>query len=293
MKTLLSFCLMALLFCASTLNAQQQYTVDGQSYTLKTEIEGTLTLLWNTIDGEYRYFSKKGSDIVELKNTRTTGKYQEEYKEVLRQQTADASMNVDKVKLTLGGLKKFMIDYNKRKDPNYTVVSESIQLKTRLGIFGGVSNNIFTLNPDNTLLPVAGIDFEIIDDVRLRRHAVVVRFKQTFKNSDYNFSSSQFSINYRFKFVKTEKFDVFANVKFVTFSHIDREVVRTDPDTGVMTIESISGGDFQAPATFGLGADVALGKGYITFNYNDIFGLGVDSNGEFPADFTLGYKFNL
>jgi len=36
-----------------------------------------------------------------------------------------------------------------------------------------------------------------------------------------------------------------------------------------------------------------LGNGYLFFTYNDIVGLGIDSNGEFPVDFTLGYKFNL
>ena len=54
-----------------------------------------------------------------------------------------------------------------------------------------------------------------------------------------------------------------------------------------------SGSDFSAPITFGLGADYKVGNGYITFNYNDIVGLSVDSNGEFPIDFTFGYKFNL
>ena len=61
--------------------AQETFEVDGSSYSLKTEVDGTLTLLWNTIDGEYRYFAKKGSAITELKNTKTNRRYQEEYKE--------------------------------------------------------------------------------------------------------------------------------------------------------------------------------------------------------------------
>ena len=76
MKTLLSLTLLFFLLAISTIHGQEQYTVNGKQYTLKTEAEGTITLLWNTIEGEYRYFSKKGLDIQELKNSRIDGKYQ-------------------------------------------------------------------------------------------------------------------------------------------------------------------------------------------------------------------------
>ena len=58
-------------------------------------------------------------------------------------------------------------------------------------------------------------------------------------------------------------------------------------------IKNITGTDYNVPLTFGLGADYKVGNGYITFNYNDIVGLNVDSNKEFPANLTLGYKINL
>ena len=295
MKYLQSLCVVLMLLCFMDTNAQQQYTVDGQQYSLKTEVEGTLTLLWNTINGEYRYFSKKGSEIVELKNTRSGGNYQEEYKETLRLQT-DGSASTDDIKLTKGSLSRFFDDYNRSVDPNYTSNKSSIELKFRFGAFAGVSNSIFTMNPQNTLLPVAGVDLEMIDEVKLKRHALVLRFKQTFENSDYKYSASQFSLNYRFKFVKTQTFDIFVNGKFVSYTHVSREfiVVEDNGAGGTITrIETASGGDIQAPATFGLGADVALGNGFLTFNYNDIVGIGVDSNGEFPVDFTVGYKFKL
>ncbi len=74
MKTLLSFALVSLFLIVTKTNAQDQYTVDGKQYSLFTEIEGPLTLLWNTVDGEYRYFSKKGDVILELTNTKVDGK---------------------------------------------------------------------------------------------------------------------------------------------------------------------------------------------------------------------------
>src|SRR5690606_19092100 len=99
MKSLLAIFGMLFLLFAGTLQAQQQYTIDGQTYTLNTGVEGSLTLLWNTIDGEYRYFSKKGDAIEELKNTKQNGDYQEEYKAILKRQTSDAVISTEKVNL--------------------------------------------------------------------------------------------------------------------------------------------------------------------------------------------------
>jgi len=294
MKSLLSIFVLIFLLSAGSVQAQQQYTVDGQTYTLNTEVEGTLTLLWNTINGEYRYFSKKGNDIVELKNTKQDGDYQEEYKQTLQQQTNDAPVSTEKVKLTLPSLHVFFVEYNKKKDPNYSEMETSIDLQFRLGAFVGVTNSVYTLNPTNELQPIGGIDLELIENVKLRRHSLVFRFKQTFESSEYKYSASQFSLNYRFKFVRTSKFDAFINTKFAALTFSKRElvyVIETDPPTAV--IDNKSGSDFNAPITFGIGADYKVGNGYITFNYNDIVGLNVESNDEFPVDFTLGYKFNL
>ncbi|MDC8001728.1 hypothetical protein POV26_11825 [Aequorivita todarodis] len=292
MKSLLSLFVLFLLLSAGTLQAQQQYTVDGQTYTLHTEVEGTLTLLWNTVDGEYRYFSKKGNDIQELKNTKQNGDYQEEYKETLKQQTSDAVVSTENVKLTLPSLSAFFVEYNKKKDPNFVEEKKSVQLDFRLGAFAGMSNSIYTENPTNALQPVAGIDLELVDAVKLKRHAMVLRFKQTFESSDYKYSASQFSLNYRFKFVKTPKFDAFVNAKFAALTFSSREYT-VIPFGGPAQVYKESGSDFNAPVTFGIGADYKVGNGYITFSYNDIVGLNVESNDEFPVDFTLGYKFNL
>tara|TARA_R110002124_G_scaffold120895_6_gene278962 strand:+ start:20931 stop:21806 length:876 start_codon:yes stop_codon:yes gene_type:complete len=291
MKTLLSFFLVTFLFIAFS-HAQQQYTIDGKEYSLYTEVDGPLTLLWNSIDGEYRYFSKKDNEIVELKNTKSSKGYQEEYKAVLTQQTAGTTMNLPDVKLTLAGLRDFVVQYNKRVDPNYTYESKKVQLETRLGVFAGVTNTVYNINPDNTLLPVLGVDLELYDNDQLRRHAVVFRFKQTLGNSDYDFNASQLSLNYRFKFVATSTFDLFVNAKFVSYNYIKRDVDYIS-DTGQPATVSGSGGELQAPVAFGIGADVALLGGHLTFTYNDFVALGLESESEFPVDFSLGYKIGL
>ena len=68
-RILFLFCFITTLISYS----QQEYTIDGQTYILKTEVKGPINLLWNSIDNEYRYFIKKGSSITELKNTKKNG----------------------------------------------------------------------------------------------------------------------------------------------------------------------------------------------------------------------------
>ena len=294
MKNLLSYSLLVFLLFASPLISQENYTIDGEQLNLKTEVDGTITLLWNTINGTYRYFIKKGNAISELKNTRVEKKYKEEYKQVLQENTNDVSISADKVKLTTASLKSFFVEYNTLKDSNYSVEEKSIQLKLRLGAFVGGTNSVYSENPDNKFLPTLGFDFEIVDDNILKRHSLVFQFKQTFETSDYKFSSSDFSLNYRFKFIKKQKIDVYINTKFAGYSHVTREeLVPVEEDEGEFEIKSVSSDDFQAFANFGLGVDYALGNGYLFFVYNDIVSLTNDTNGEFPLDFTLGYKLNL
>jgi len=290
MKSLLLF-VFGFLLLTTSVHSQQQYTVDGNTYTLKTEVEGSLTLLWNTIDGEYRYFSKKENEILELKNTKQEGRYQEEFKQVLQKQTADVNISTEKVNLTLPSLHTFFAEYNTLRNPSYTETKKNIDLQFRLGAYVGVTNSVYTDNVDNTLQGVGGLELEMIDAVKLRRHAMVLGFRHTFESSDHKYSASQFSLNYRFKFIKTPKLDVFLNAKFATFTFFKKEITYIKNE--ITVTENESGSDFNAPLTFGIGADYKVGNGYITFNYHDIVGLNVDSNKEFPIDFSLGYKFNL
>lgn len=291
MKTLRSFLIAASLLCTTLIWSQESHTVDGQTYTLKTEVDGTLDLLWNIIDEEYRYFVKKDNTIVELKNTKVDGRYQEEYKATLTELTTDNPTDVSNTNFTLPGLEAFFNAYNAKVNSDFVAKDKSVELALRLGVFGGVSNTIFFINPQNTIIPTAGVEFEITDLERLRRHGIVFRFKQAFAGSDYDFSSSELSLNYRFKFVKSDIVDVFINTKIASYIYVSRNVVDTTKDPP--EVYSGSGGDIRVPGAFGIGADIALANGFITFAYNDIVALGLDNNGEFPIDFTLGYKFSF
>ena len=278
------------------LNAQTaSYTVNGTELELRTDVKGSLTLLWNVIDQEYRYFIKKNDVIVEIINEKSGKKYTDSYKQQLDALTQDFPVNSDKTKLTLASLRKFVNTYNTQADPNYVSNSTVSKLDFRLGGFAGITNSIFTDNPENTSNSQLGVDFEISDLVALPRHSVVVQYKQTLSSEEFDFNSSQFSLNYRFKFVKSEKIDVFLNTKLVTYTRSSRGDTETDiEEEGEGEFRGINdGGNFQGPILFGLGADIALGKGFLTLNYHDAYSFFLDDNGEFPVDVSIGYKFNL
>jgi len=292
MKNLLLYPLLAFSLFAGSLFAQETYTVAGEQLPLKTEVDGSISLLWNVIDGDYRYFIKKDNHIIELTNTKADGDYQEEYKQVLQAQTSDKDISEDKVKLTTASLSEYFNAYNKMADPNFIASENNINLKTRLGAFVGITNSIYSLNPTNQTLPTLGLDFEIVDNNLLKRHSIVFRFKQIFESSEYKYSSSQLSLNYHFKFIKKERLDVFITTKIAGYESITKEVmVIVNYDT--VNLVSVTNDNFQGLFNFGFGADYALGNGYLSFSYNDIVSITQDSNGEFPLDFTLGYKLNL
>lgn len=287
MKTFKNVLILFTLLFSATLVAQENYSVNGNTYSLKTEVEGSLTLLWNVIDNEYRYFAKKGNETVELKNTRIDGKYQEEYKQTLIQLTADYPVDASKTNLTLVGLRSYFNKYNKLADANYVERSNSVDLETRLGAFGGISNNTSTTNSENAFAPLLGVEFEITDNVVLKRHSIVVQFRHSFTAEDFDLTFSQFALNYRFKFIQNDRLSVFAQAKMVTltFSKFDK-----NNSEGLQDLTNTS---VNTPIGLGLGLDYKLGNGFITFGINDLVSPGLDTNDEFSVDVTLGYKFIL
>ncbi|WP_203295345.1 hypothetical protein [Luteirhabdus pelagi] len=278
--------------------SQETYTFGNETLTLNKEVDGPISLLWTTENDTYRYFLQKDAFITELKNEKVDGVYTEEYKDVLQKATDDGNVSTEDLKLTLPSLREFFNTYNSQVSTEFVASDPGVAVTWRLGPLAGITNSIFSENPDNIYLPTVGFELELLEEENLRRHALVFRFEHVFENEEYKFSATQASLNYRFKFIKSDAIDVYANGKFVAYTYSTKEITYLDPDTlddepAVLITEEVSGGDFNSPATFGIGADIKLAKGYLFFTYNDIVGLGVDSNGEFPVDFTLGYKFTL
>lgn len=272
--------------------AQMTHTIDGKSYELTEEITGKASLFYVISEGEYRYFIKKDDSLTELSNTKDeNGKYQSEYKEILSILTADAGMDISKVNLTLGSLRTYIDNYNKASDIDYRLQAERPETKARLGIFGGVSNNPFVRNPNNTIVPIFGAEAEVYDAKR-SRHSLGVLFKQSLKADDFKYSSSQFGLFYRFRVINKESFSIYPQATFATYTFSKSETTTTIGTTTTLT--KSSGSALDAPIILGLGADIKLGNGYITLSANELFALiNFDNQGNTPVDLRLGYKFNL
>lgn len=58
-------------------------------------------------------------------------------------------------------------------------------------------------------------------------------------------------------------------------------------------LEELSNTSVNTPIGLGLGIDYRIGNGFLTFGVNDLVSPGLDTNGEFSIDITLGYKFIL
>ena len=280
------------LFLSSSSFAQMTHTIDGKSYELTEEITGKASLFYVIADGEYRYFIKKDDSLTELSNTKDeNGKYQDEYKGVLSILTADAGMDISKVNLTLGSLRTYVDNYNKASDIDYRLQAERPVTKARLGVFGGMSNNPFVTNPNNTFVPVFGAEAEVYDEKR-SRHSLGLTFKQSLKADDFKYSSSQFGFFYRFRVINKESFSIYPQATFATYTFSKSE--RTDTVGAITTVTKSSGSALDAPIILGLGADIKLGNGYITLSANELFALiNFDNQGNTPLDLRLGYKFNM
>ncbi len=283
--------LFAILFCmAFQLNySQQTYAVNGETLELKTEVDGKLDLLWNVIDGKYRYFVKtEDGTITELKNTKDDNNdYQEEYKSTLNSLTS--GMSTDKLKLTLYSLKNFIDSYNASVDSSYTSTNIERNVQFRLGFSGGITNNPFVGNPDNTKTPMIGAELEIFEANALPRHSGFLQARHTFENDDFKYSTTELALGYRFRFINKETFSIYGQVKLATVNFSDFTFL----DENDMEVDS-NETSFDIPFIFGIGSDIKVGNNsYITIIYGELFAAFLDNQGNFSTDIAVGYKFNL
>ncbi|AUC74376.1 hypothetical protein [Olleya sp. Bg11-27] len=273
--------------------AQTTYTVNNETLELKTEVEGTYDLLWNTFDGKYRYFIKNEDEqLTELTNTKgSDNKYNNAYQDTLK---AILETDASKVKLTLPSLKNFINQSNAASDPNYTFDTSTPKLKTRVGVFGGITNNPFVTNPDNKSVPFFGAELELFQDTPITKHAGFLNIRTAGDTADFNYSSTQIALGYRFRFINTSKFNIYGQTKFATFTASKTTYNIEDIDNlGTFKTEDKASTSFDIPLAFGVGADFKVGNGYITFVYDNVFAILQDTSHNFPMDIALGYKFSL
>lgn len=292
MKKLLS--LLIVFFSLSLAQAQESYIVNGETLQLKTEVEGTLDLLWNIIDNEYRFFIRTSDNtITELVNTKNnTNDYQEEYKSTLSNATSSSEMSTDNVNLTLPSLITFIETYNKSKDANFTSTHPNSKPQLRMSIFGGITNSPFVYNPENIKTPVFGAELEILKDMESPRHSGFLQVRHVLDNDEFPYSTTELSLGYRFRFIKMRAFNLFGDIKVATVNFSKGRISTSDGD--VFIEKDASDTAFDVPFIFGVGADFRVSeRSFITLGYNQLFAAALENQGNFSTDVTLGYRIIL
>ena len=289
-KYILSFALCFITFlCVS----QETYTVNDKSYELKTEVSGTIDLLWNIIDGNYRYFAKKADAIVELTNTKDDNNtYKEEYKTILEGITPESSLSTAKVKLTLESLHDYIDAYNASVDSNYVLASKA-KLLTRFSVFGGISNSPFVNNPDNIKNPLFGVEFEFSEAVELPRHSIYFQGKQSIGSDKFDYSATQIIVGYRLRIINKETFSFYTSIDLAQYVFIKERQQELNDLVDIEPV-TIKEDGFEAPFIFGIGADIKLSESsFLSITYNELFALLLENAGNFSTSFAVGYKFKL
>lgn len=284
-----------IILCFASVKAQETITVNDKTLQLKTEIDGKLDLLWNIIDGEYRYFIRtSNATITELKNTKgQNNKYQEEYKTTLKEAIGGVDLSTEHVKLTLASLVEFIDNYNKLTDTDFISTHPKSSLEFRLGLFGGLTNSPFVENTENTKTLLAGAELELFQGNSTKRHSGFLQFRQVFDNDDFSYSTTELSLGYRFRVVNSSRFSLYGDVKFATVNFTKVTVTQIN-NGSEPTIDHISDTVFDVPFIFGIGADIKISEcSYITLGYNQLFALLIDHQDNFSTDVTVGYKFKL
>lgn len=283
--------LFGLLFClVLPLAAQETFIINNDTLQLQREVKGPLSLYWMEQDHHYRYFVQKGNRMVELLNVDGN----ERYREQLAELTADAKIRTRDVQFLLYSLRHFTNTYNALVQEDYVRNEATENIQQRIGLFTGLSNNVYTDNPENVLAPVAGLEYEFFDPNLAPRHSAFIQLRHGFEGNDYRYSSTALSINYRFKLLYLNKFDVHVNTRLASLFYSEESISITNEAGEVVSIRDDSGFTFTAPFSFGIGSDIRLNSNsFITLSYNDIVSIVLDSNEHFPIDFTVGYKYSL
>ncbi|GHA43110.1 hypothetical protein GCM10007103_25430 [Salinimicrobium marinum] len=282
------------LLCTTNLAAQEIFIIEGDTLALRKEVQGTISLYWNQQGNSYRYFVQKKDHFLELKNEEIEGGEKKKFQVQLEKLTADANISTRDVKFLLYSLKHFTNLYNSAVEENYVYNASTSNIRHRIGFFTGFSNNIYTRNPENIIAPVVGLEYELYDPNLAPRHSAFLQLRQSFDRQEYMYSSTQLSINYRFKLLYENNFDIYIDTELVNFYYSEDEIYLINDQGEIDSVKKESGFDLTAPLSFGIGAGFGITEsGIITVSYNDVVAIFLDNNGAFPLDFTVGYKLSL
>jgi len=197
----------------------------------------------------------------------------------------------ENVKLTTGSLKRFIDKYNKSVDIDYNVRNTNTKVNFRLAFLGGLTNHPLVENIDNQSSLQLAAELELFGDTDNPIHSGMLQARQTF-GSGGDYKSTEFSLGYRVRFLRKEGFNIYAQTRFATLNSFS--VDRTITENNVTSIVRQDDSEFDVPFIFGIGADIKISdNSYISILYDRFYAFGLDNSDSFPADFMIGYKFNL
>lgn len=281
------------LFSSFLLSGQETYTIDGQSVQLKTAVEGPLDLLWNNIDNQYRYFIRtEDKQLLELVNTKNADNtYNQQYKATLKEVTNN-TLDVSKVNLDLRDLAHFIDQYNAYVSPDYAALRSKLKAELRLGVFGGITNSPFVGNPENVKSTVIGGEIEMLTGAN-KKHSGYLQLRHVAEKDAFKYQTTELSLGYRYRAIKTSAFSVYGDVKFATLNFTKATVTFEDDASNTIT-DQINETAFDVPLIIGVGVDIKLSNViYANVSYNQLFAVFFKNQGNFSSDITLGLKFKL
>ena len=279
-----SFILVLFTIVFASSYAQETVLIEDNEVTLIKAADGQLDLFWCIYLREYRFFVKTANGtLTELNESGSP-----DYKTQLLDLTNNYKTTSD-LKYRLNPLTDYINDYNASQDPNYVVFESANKLKWNMAAMGGITNNPFVTNGDNTLNPMLGLELEVAGNVASPKHSGFVQLRHAFKSDEFEYQTTEFSLGYRYRFLRKDAFNVFAQVKFATLNFSDASILNAENTEVTITDTS-----FDIPFIFGIGTDIKLGENsHLTFIYGELFALFLNNQGNFPLDFSVGYRFNL
>ena len=288
MKKVVIFLLFLMSF--NSIYSQETYSYNGENLELKTEVKGgNLKFLSLKSNDQFRFFVQTNDGvIIELKNTDET----ENYKSILEKLTSDVEISMRRLKFTKNSLKNFISFYNYKFSIKNEEGNKPESVNFRLGVSAGVTNNPFVFNAENASSFLIGGEFEMYGDTESPRHSGFLQLRHSFSSDEFEYSTTEFSLGYRYRIINKKTFNIYIQNKFATLNISKNELPELIDETIVLT--DIKKTEFNIPLIFGIGADFKISENsYLTFIYGELFALGQENNGNFSTDIALGYKFNL
>jgi hypothetical protein len=120
------------------------------------------------------------------------------------------------LKFTLQNLKEDIKTYNMSVGNTYPALKNT--LKLRLGVFGGITNQPFVSNPNNVTLPFFMMELEGVSSSVNSNHAGFFDIIHALDHDDFEYSSTQLALGYRYRFVNNTNFDTYRNMRLATFT---------------------------------------------------------------------------